>query len=143
VKQGRYDLQFTLQRFKNQMAELGLTEIPGTDTPAFQTLDDLTTYYGGRATTDPAAVSASLEGIMANLPTVQEKQWDDIAKSEARTAGEATYIDHKGNVMPVEEPAAIDYSQQAGEVTRATGQQGAADFTDEEFSTAWETVARV
>jgi len=133
-----YDQGGTLAQFQKRMADLNYTTLPGTDTKVFQNEQDLREYYGGAAFSD---IEKGLKGIMASLPTVQEKQWDDIAKSEARTANQATYIDHKGNIMPVEEPAAIDHSGDAKRAALATGQQGAADFSDEEFSNVWERVA--
>ena len=133
-----YDQGGTLAQFQKRMADLNYTTLPGTDIPVFQNEQDLRKYYGGAAFSD---IEKGLKGIMASLPTVQEKQWDDIAKNEARTANQATYIDHKGNVVPVEEPAAIDHSGDAKRAALATGQQGAADFTDEEFSNEWERIA--
>ena len=142
-----YDQGRTLAQFQKRMADLNYTTIPGTDIPVFQNEQDLKAYYGGAAFSD---IEKGLKSIMANLPTPELEAERISARNRAimekpsdMPDSELTYPNPvTGAVENVYETPAIDYRQQAGEVTRATGQQGAADFSDEEFSTAWERVAR-
>ena len=140
-QQARFDLygeDGTLAEFKTRMKNLGYTTLPGTDIPVFQNEQDLQDYYGGLAS---SGIKSGLESIMANLPTPEAEQGRVRARAEARAANEKTYVNPiTGAVEQVDEPV-VDFREDAKRAALAIGQQGAADFSDEEFSNAWERVA--
>ena len=140
-QQARFDLygeDGTLAEFKTRMKNLGYTTLPGTDIAVFQNEQDLKDYYGGLAS---SGIKSGLESIMANLPTPEAEQGRVRARAEARAMGETTYVNPiTGAVEQVDEPV-VDFRQQANQAALAVGQQGAADFSDEEFSNEWQRVA--
>ena len=125
-----------LNTFLKRMDKLGIGTIPGSNTPLFRNIDELRSAYGGIS---DEAILASLEIMMANLPTEEEEADRVRARAAAIEAGETTYINPiTAAVENVGElPDSLDPDL---DPDLSTAEEGDDDWTDEDFTKAWSEV---